>query len=426
MSLQSIRVRLTAWYALLLAIALLTTDAVTYVVAKQQIERSADAALVSTTRSFLSALRDEIDEGHGVLHVPAANELLAEFRDDGRGIVLLNPDGSEFAAHQTPVARSLGRDVLRRLTKAHQFGLSTVAGGGARLDLRPAGYGSQSFIVAAGQSRAPQEETLEHLRTAMLATAPVALLIASLGGYVLARKSLAPLARSFAEQRRFMADASHELRTPVAILQGELDVTLSRQDRNAAEYRESLEVVHRTVRRLTRIVRDLFLLARSDAGEIPVKREPLYAGDIVSQTARAYKTVAAERGVTLIAECEEELLIDGDEDLLQRMIGNLIENAIRHTEPGREVCVRCLADGSLARIEVRDQGAGVPAELHEQIFERFFRVDPARTGISGSGAGLGLPIARWIAEVHGGSLWLERSDRGGSVFVAALPGSSRV
>jgi signal transduction histidine kinase len=423
MTLHDIRVRLTVWYALVLCIALLATDAVTYVVARKQIRRSDDAALVSTTRNFLSALRDEIDEGHGVLRLRAANELLAEFRDNGRGIVLLHPDGSEFAAHQTPVARSLDRDGLRRRTKAREFGLVTVAGGAARLDLAPVNYGAESFVVAAAQSLAPQEETLANLRTAMLATAPAALLVAALGGYFLARKNLEPVARSFTEQRRFMADASHELRTPVAILQGELDVTLSRDDRNAAEYRESLEVMHKTVRRLTRIVRDLFLLARSDAGDIPVKREPLYAGDLVSQTARAYKNLAAERGVALVAECADDLLIDGDEDLLQRMIGNLLENAIRHTEAGREVRVRCLAGGNVARIEVWDQGDGVPSELREQIFERFFRVDPARTG---SGAGLGLPIARWIAEVHGGALWLERSGADGSVFVSTLPRSSRV
>jgi len=426
MTLHAIRVRLTAWYALVLCIALLATDAVTYVVARKQIQRSDDAALVSTTRNFASALRDEIDEGHGVLRLRAANELLAEFRDNGRGIVLLHPEGSEFAAHQTPVARSLDRDVLRRRTTAHEFGLVTVAGGGARLDLAPVQYGAESFVVAAAQSLAPQEETLANLRTAMLATAPAALLVAALGGYFLARKNLAPVARSFTEQRRFMADASHELRTPVAILQGELDVTLSRDDRNAADYRESLEVMHKTVRRLTRIVRDLFLLARSDAGDIPVKREPLYAGDLVSQTARAYKNLAAERGVALVAECEDDLLIDGDEDLLQRMIGNLLENAIRHTEPGREVRVRCLQDGTLARVEVCDEGPGVPPELREQIFERFFRVDPARTGMNGSGAGLGLPIARWIAEVHGGTLRLERSGPEGSTFVGVLPRSSRV
>ena len=456
---MTIRARLTAWYALLLAIALLAADAVTYVVARKQIQRSADAALLSTTRNLISALRDEVEEGHGVLRLHAANELLAEFRDDDRGVVLLNADGSEFAAQQIGVARTLDRALLRRLTASHHFGLTTVGDGAVRLVLAPA----QSFVVAVGQSRAPQKETLADLRTAMLATAPVALLIASLGGYFLARKSLAPvvrmsekaraisatnlserievanprdelgelaatlndllsrLDRAFSDQRRFMADASHELRTPVAILQGELDVTLSREDRNAAEYRESLEVMHRTVRRLTRIVRDLFLLAHSDAGDIPLKRESLYAGDLVSQTARAYKNLAAERGAAIVAECEDDLVVDGDEDLLLRMIGNLVENAIRHTRPGTEMRVRCRADGERARIEVHDRGDGVPPECRDRIFERFFRADPARTASSGSGAGLGLPIARWIAEVHGGALWLESSGADGSVFVAALP-----
>jgi len=473
-SLHSIRVRLTAWYALLLAVALLAADAVTYVVARNQIERSADSALVSSVRNLTSALRDEVDEDRGVLRLRSANEMLAEFRDDDRGIVLLNADGSEFAAHQSPVARSLDRALLRRLAAAHRFGLMTVGGGAARLCLSPARLGAQTFVVAAAQSRAPLEATLEDLRTAMWATAPVALIVASLGGYFLARKSLSPvvrmsekaraisaanlservevanardelgelaatlnellerLARSFSEQRRFMADASHELRTPVAILQGELDVTLSRHDRNAADYRESLEVMHRTVRRLTRIVRDLFLLARSDAGDIPLHRELLYVDDLVSQTARAYRTLAADRDVAIVAECAEDLRVDGDEDLLQRMIGNLLENAIRHTAHGTEVRVRCLVDGRRARIEVRDRGAGVPVESRQRIFERFYRADPARTPSNGSGAGLGLPIARWIAEVHSGALWLDQTGPDGSLFVATLPlggaaaGSSRV
>jgi len=303
----------------------------------------------------------------------------------------------------------------------------------------------------------------------MLITIPIALLVASLGGYLLARKSLAPVVRmsakaraigatnlseridvvnerdelgelaatlnellerldhSFAAQRRFMADASHELRSPVAILQGELDVTLSRTDRDAADYRESLEVMRRSVRRLTRIVRDLFLLARSDAGEVPLKRDPVRLGDVVAQTVRAFRTVAAERQVALVAECEEEVMVRGDEDLLQRMTGNLIENAIKYTLAGTEVLIRCSGTGDEARIEVHDRGAGVPRDLKERVFERFFRVDPARsttTSADGSGAGLGLPIARWIAEVHGGTLWLEKSDASGSAFVATLPRAS--
>ncbi|HEV2720303.1 MAG TPA: ATP-binding protein, partial [Thermoanaerobaculia bacterium] len=332
--------------------------------------------------------------------------------------------------------------------------------------LSPVRLGGQSYVIALGQSRAQQEKVLSDLREAMLVTAPLVLLVATLGGYLLARKSLAPVVKmsakaraisatnlserievtgardelgelaatlndllarldqSFAAQRRFMADASHELRSPVAILQGELDVSLSRDDRNADDYRESLAVMRRSVERLTRIVRDLFLLARSDAGEVPLRRELLYAGDVVAQTARAYRTVAAEQHVALATECDEELVVLADEDLLQRMIGNLLENAIRYSSPGSEVCIRCSVAGGNVHIEVRDRGPGVPPHLRQQIFERFFRVDSARGAVpaaAGSGAGLGLPIARWIAEAHGGALRLQSSGPDGSVFLAVLP-----
>jgi heavy metal sensor kinase len=364
----------------------------------------------------------------------------------------LTLDPSHLAAYVSSASRSSGATAITE----------PDAEGGYRVELAPIDMPDGRFVLAAATSLHDDAEMLGNARLAVSVAIPAALLLAWLGGWLLAKRSLAPmvdigeatatisaknlrervpianpndevgqlatvinglldrLERAFGQQRQFMADASHELRTPVAILQGELDVTLSRGDRDAADYRESLEVMHKTVRRLTRIVRDLFLLARSDAGDIPVKREPLYAGDLVAQTARAYKNLAAERGVALVAECEDDLLIDGDEDLLQRMIGNLLENAIRHTAAGGEVRLRCVLDGNAAWIEVHDQGDGIPAEHREQIFERFFRVDPARTGMNGSGAGLGLSIARWIAEVHGGALWLERSSPEGSTFIARL------
>ena len=399
MTLHSVRLRLTAWYAAVLAVALFAAGAITYAVARKQIERSTDASIASTARSVAAGLVDEAEENGGTLRPRSANELLAEFRDNDRAIVVLNRDGSVFATQ----ARKLDR---------------------ARLLRQPLRIGNASYIVVVAQSLAAQEETLANLRRAMLITAPLALLVASLGGYLLARKTLEPIDRALAGQRRFMADASHELRSPVAILQGELDVTLSRDDRGAAEYRESLEVMRRSVQRLTRIVRDLFLLARSDAGDVAPQRETLSLDDVIRQTVRAYKTVAGERGVALIAGCDGDLAVSGDEDLLQRMLGNLLENAIRYTPPRGEVHVRCTAAGADARIEVRDGGAGVPKELREQIFERFFRVEPARGAApdgAGSGAGLGLPIARWIAAAHGGTLRLESSGPEGSVFVATLP-----
>ena len=463
MRLHSIRLRITVWYAAVLAVVLVAAGAITYAVARRQIQHSTDAAIAGMTQNFTAALNDEAGERHGLLQPRSANEILAQFRDNGRAIVLLAADGGELAAHATPLARRIDHSLLRRQIAMMTFGFTTLDDGALRLYTTPARIGNGSYVIAVAQSLAEQRETLGNLREAMFITAPLALLVASLGGYILARKSLAPVVRmsdkaraigatnlserievvnardelgelaatlndllarldhSFAAQRRFMADASHELRSPVAILQGELDVTLSRDDRDATDYRESLEVMRRSVRRLTRIVRDLFLLARSDAGEVPLKLETLYLGEVASQTARAYRTVAAEKGVTLVAECGEDLVVRGDEDLLQRMIGNLIENAIRYAPKGTDVRIRCTPAGDTARLEVRDHGPGVPAELHEQIFERFFRADAARGAASGSGAGLGLPIARWIAAAHGGALGLESSNAEGSEFVATLP-----
>jgi heavy metal sensor kinase len=467
MMIGSIRGRLTAWYSVVLAVVLVIAGTISYAVARRQILRSTDASMATTEHQFASGLNDEASEAKGTLRLRAANELLADLRDNERAIVLLTAGGREFAAHTTPLAQSLDRVIIRRRAAAGAFGfLTTHSPHHVRLLLMPARIGDTPFVVVVGQSLATQGKALAGLREAMLITLPIALLVASIGGYILARKSLTPVLRmsakaraitstnlsqrieivnrrdelgelgttlndllarldeSFAAQRRFMADASHELRTPVAILQGEIDVTMSRNDRAASEYRQSLEVMRHSVSRLTRIVRDLFLLARSDAGEMPRRTESVYAGDLVTNTVQALRTVAASRQVTLAADCDNDVMVAGDEDLLQRMIRNLIENAIRYTASGTQICIHCRASGHEVRIEVRDRGAGVPSDSHERIFQRFFRVDPARSTTEtalGSGAGLGLPIARWIAEAHGGTVRLEKSDAEGSVFVATLP-----
>jgi signal transduction histidine kinase len=175
-------------------------------------------------------------------------------------------------------------------------------------------------------------------------------------------------------------------------------------------------------------VRDLFLLARGDAGQVPLRNERFYLDDVVAQTVQGFRTLAAEQGVTLREEHEPDLVLRGDEDLIERLVANLVENAIKHTPAGGEVSVVCKGKDGQLRIEVHDRGSGIPSELQERIFERFFRADPAHPpvlhAIGGSGAGLGLPIARWIAEAHGGKLWVAKSDGAGSVFVASLSAST--
>jgi heavy metal sensor kinase len=458
MIIDSIRGRLTAWYTLVLAIVLIAAGMMSYAMMRRQMRRTTDASLLTGAHQVASALEEETTENHAALQRRSANEVLSNFRDNDRPMIILNADGSDFAVSPAPITASVDRAALRQRVLRRSFGLSSLHGAHElRMILSPMRIGSSEYFLAVAQSLDEQKELLADLRHAMLVTIPLALLIAAAGGYLLARKSLAPVAAmsakaraisaaslgerieianpadelgqlavtlnallerletSFDSQRRFMADASHELRTPVAILQGELDVTLSRHDREAGEYRHSLEIMRKSVQRLTRIVRDLFLLARGDAGQYPMRNERFYLDDIVAQTVQGFRTLAAERGLVIAEEHESDLTMRGDEDLMQRLVGNLVENTIKHVPPGGRVLVRSSGlDGQL-RIEVHDSGKGIPPELHERIFERFFRVDGTH------GTGLGLPIARWIAEAHGGRLWLEKSDSEGSVFVATLP-----
>jgi heavy metal sensor kinase len=457
MIIESIRARLTAWYTLVLAVVLIAAGMMSYAVMRRQMGRATDLSLVTSAHQVAAALEEEVSESHGTLTLRSANEVLANFRDNDRPMIILGANGNDVATSATPITASVDRAALRQRIARRSFGLSSLHGANElRLILSPLRIGSSEYFLAIAQSLDEQKELLADLRHAMIVTIPLALLIAAAGGYLLARKSLAPVAamsvkaraigatnlgervevanpadelgqlaatlnallerleQSFDSQRRFMADASHELRTPVAILQGELDVTLARDDRDAREYRDSLEIMRKSVQRLTRIVRDLFLLARGDAGQYPMRNERFYLDEVIAQTVHGFRTLAAERGVTIAEEHEPDLVMRGDEDLVQRLVGNLVENAIKHVPSGGHVLVRSLASDGELRIEVHDSGSGIAPEVRERIFERFF-------GADGSGAGLGLPIARWIAEAHGGKLWLDSSNSAGSVFVATLP-----
>jgi heavy metal sensor kinase len=323
----------------------------------------------------------------------------------------------------------------------------------------------QPYTLIILQSLHPQNEMLEEVRATFAWVIPIAIFLASLGGYFLARKSLAPVVamssqagrisaknlherlpiqnakdelgrlaasfnellervdQSFERQRRFMSDASHELRTPAAILRGESEVALSRTERPAEEYRESLTVLNAEAQRLTQIVEDLFTLTRADAGQYPLSPHEFYLDELVADCTHAARSLASAKQISLTCEVPEELLIRADEALLRRMILNLLDNAIKYTPAGGRVTVSCGRSGAEYALSVTDSGEGIPAELQQRVFERFFRVDKARTRSEqdGGGAGLGLSIARWIAEAHHGRLILARSDSSGSTFSALLP-----
>jgi heavy metal sensor kinase len=457
---HSVRARLTLWYTAILALVLIIFSAVSYVLLARAIRAENDASLADTAHEFAAAF-DPADRSRG-------RDVLLDFRYSDRQILVLSPKGEIVAGSNKigPQERTRIQSFIRR----GGTGLATIPGGeesdGIRIIATPINVVGTRYTVVVARDLSEQSDRLESAAQAVFFGIPLALIVAAAGGYLLARKSFAPvttmslkarqigaetlderieignerdelgflaatlngllerLQLAFESQRRFMADASHELRTPIAIIQGEADVALAR-DRDAADYRESIEVMQRAARKLTRIVQNLFLLARGDAGRYPISMSRFYAGEVVADCIRGMRSVAQARGVALSCSAPEDIVIVADEELIHRLVLNLVENAVKFTQSGGKVHVDVRSDDGHCTIRVADTGSGIAPADQSRIFERFFRGDRARPQDAG-GAGLGLPIARWIAEVHGGELRLEHSDAHGTAFAAVLPVDRRI
>ena len=216
-------------------------------------------------------------------------------------------------------------------------------------------------------------------------------------------------------QRQFMADASHELRTPVSVVKTTAQVTLARDTRTESDYRESFTIVAEQSARLARLVDAMFLLSRAEAQGLPLLREPLYLDDLVAECARALRVLADERGISVDASGAAEITFSGDDTLLRQMLGNLLDNAIRHAKPNGRVATTIASSPTKSPSPSSMMAPAFPRTQRERIFQRFVRLDARSTG-----AGLGLPIARWIAEAHGGRLTLETVPNG-TCFRVVLP-----
>jgi len=479
--LDSVRVRLTFWYTTVLALVLLLVAAVTYLIYSRNSRQRMDSDLVELSDAFLTTLQAELKDQLAPDSLKSAGmEAIFEHRFRDHIFILLDATGKpvvsswdlpsaapldEFSLDQALKEISSPRSVHESSRPGSVF--ISLRGGrnGYRGFSRKISLDDQACTVIALQSLHAREEMLEDIRATFAWTIPIALLLASAGGYFLARKSLAPvvamstqagrigaanlhqrlavqnerdelghlaqsfnslldrLSESFERQRRFMADASHELRTPVAILRGEAEVALSQQARSLEEYRESLGVLHHEAERLTHIVEDLFTLTRADAGQYPLQPRDFYLDELVAECVHSARTLALAKKISLNFEEASESPTRADDSLLRRMILNLLDNAIKYTFEGGRVTVTCRRAADQYVLSIADTGGGIPADLQLRIFERFFRADKARSRAEndGGGAGLGLSISRWIAEAHYGRLELTHSDSAGSTFTAYLP-----
>jgi two-component system, OmpR family, sensor kinase len=425
-TLDVIRVRLTAWYVGVLAAVLVAMSVGIYVLLGRALYARVDTGLLAVLDIAATSLANDIGEGQDrndaaqstADELFAGQQALAIF--DERGTLLAErgrdddldfnlpplaaiPDASGFL--YTVQERDLDDDYHRLAVR--------------RVRIRNA---DAVYIVVAGSSLDPVQEELDDLREILLYVVPVALVIVAAGGWLLARQSLRPVVEMTERQRRFMADASHELRTPLATAQTAAGVALRRAHRDEDEYREALHVVQQQTMRLSRLVDDMFILARVDAGNYPVRPAPLYLDELLEDVVRSAQVLATGRRVSIVSAIEPGVAFTGDEDLLRRMVLNLVDNAIRYAPEDTAVDVSLSTASGACVVTVTDHGPGVPAEARAHIFERFYRADAARVRSGdASGAGLGLSIAHWIAGEHGGRLELVGGDGAATTFRVSLP-----
>jgi two-component system OmpR family sensor kinase len=232
---------------------------------------------------------------------------------------------------------------------------------------------------------------------------------------------LARLDAAFEAQRRFTGNASHELRSPLTALRGELELA-RRRERPAAEYQRVIDSALEEVERLSRTTDDLLVLARADAGLMQFERRPIDLAERARDNAARLRTAAAERGITLDVACDDAVPVAGDTGLLDRLIWNLLENAAKFTPPGGRLRLRTERDGGAGVLEVTDSGPGIPAEEAERVFERFYRGDESRTPLrETAGTGLGLSIVRAVADLHGATVTADAAAGGGARFRVRFP-----
>jgi heavy metal sensor kinase len=458
---NSVRTRLTLWYATVLAVSLIAFALLVYYAAGSVFSQRQDEVLRSTAETVASAYMEELEEeqSSAKANQVVLNELVfpnryVEVTDAGGQVVAWSGNLSGHVVSIPPTT----------LTEAQKQSIGFAIVNNLRVAVVPLSRNREVGYAAVAEPTSVVDESLRRLRRDFIAGIPLILLLASAGGYFLARKTLSPIAvmdqqtqritaenlaarldvmnehdelgglaatinrllsrleSSFKEQQRFVADASHELRTPLAVLRGETEVALSKS-RNADEYKDSLHLIKDEAERLSRIVEDLFLLAQQPLDRTAVVKEAVRLDQIVAECGRAAQVLAAQKDISLKLDAQTPLSLNGDDELLQRMILNLLDNAVKYTPRGGAISIELTKKNGQAFIAVRDSGVGIPAKDLPHVFDRFYRVDKARARAVG-GAGLGLSIARSIAQAHGGTIRVE-SDRSGSSFTVELPSSSR-
>jgi signal transduction histidine kinase len=282
-------------------------------------------------------------------------------------------------------------------------------------------------IAQAAQSRRAVWDPVERLVWVLVLTGLGALVLAAAGGLYMSRRAMRPVQEAFGRQRTFIADVSHELKTPLTLIRADAEV-LSRgleDPDDAMDNRELVDDLLGETDRMSAILSDLLLLARLDADKVFVSHEPFDLALVISESSERFAARAVAEGKNLQVEHSGKLPARGDAQRTGQILAALLDNALRFTPPEGTITVEGHVTDKRIESTVTDTGPGIPPESLDRIFERFYRADThsaARTrGPSGGGTGLGLAIARDLARAQGGELTAENTDKGGARFTLTLP-----
>lgn len=464
MNTRSIRFRLTLWYAGLLAGLLILFGLLIYIGLARHLESSLEEALSKQARQIGDSLASVSQSGEEYV----IEEIEEHYSPEPHSLFVrvTRADGSVLYKSGLPEDRSFDPAHLPTLNApvSEEFSrMERISGSGELLiyTLPFASDDGQRFLIETGASYERVEYALRGLLLTFVLMLPVVVILAVGGGYLLTKRALIPLDRiarsaeritsrnlnerlpvantgdelerlsvslnhmiarleeSFMHISRFSADASHELRTPLTILRGELE-GVTRRELSPEEIRDTIGSALEEVERLAKIVESLLAISRLDAGEARMERVEFDLAELTLATTEQMRLLAEDRSIALRCEVGREVIVESDRARLKQVVVNLLDNAIKYTPENGVVKITVRSDSGQAVLEVADNGIGIPADALPQVFERFYRVDKARSRQMG-GAGLGLSIVKSICAAHGGRVRAESKEGEGSRFRVEIP-----
>jgi two-component system sensor histidine kinase CiaH len=415
--------RLVAWAAGTTLLVLVVLAVALY----GSVSGSLEASGISQLEARAETLRGAVEgpgPGGGPGPRPGQDDLPTGYLFGGTFALILATNGDVLAPRDPSLPSGLPARTSLEAAKASGRNVSVgrVQETPVRILTVPAESRIGTVYLQVFQDRTAEQRTLETLLTVLLAGGLVVVLVAAGVGALYSRRALVPIRESLAaqrgalrRQREFAADASHELRTPLTVIKASVEHLRRHREEPVARVGDALDDIGAEVDHLTRLVDDLLLLARSDSGAVTLERQPVDLGDVAADAASSLAGPARERGVAVSVDPEPATVI-GDPARLRQLVFILVDNAIAHSPRGGAVRATVTA-GVSATLTVEDGGRGLREEDLPRLFERFWRGSGAPPG----GAGLGLAIAAWIVESHGGTIRAENRASGGARFIVDIP-----